>query len=380
MRCVIGLVPFAAVASLAAGAAAQAPLPAVSVAPVAIAEVAPGSEFVGRVEAVNAVDIRARVDGFIEARPFAEGQTVREWQELFVIERDAYDAALSAARASLAAAQASLRDAEGRLQRNQELRRTQAVSQAAVEEIQAARDTAQANVMSAEAGVRQAELNLGHTVIRAPIAGRIGAAAFAVGSLVGPSSGALARVVQVHPIRVVFSVGDRAILDLREGAGGATKEDLAQKYVPTLRLSNGREFPAKGEIEFAGNEIDPATGTLPVWARFPNPDALLVPGQFVTVVIRPSDPQRRPIVPVGAVQLDREGRFVLVLDSDNRVAKRRVRTGTQIGQSWTVEEGLGGGETLVVQGLQNVRPGEPVRVVPVQGAEAPASITGAVAR
>lgn len=358
---------------------AQAPLPAVGVVPVAIEEVSPSSEFVGRVEAVNAVDIRARVEGFIEARPFAEGQEVREWQDLFIIEDGAYEATLAAARASLAGAQAALRDAEGRLQRNQELRRTQAVSQAALEEIQAARDTAQANVMAAEASVRRADLNLSYTTIRAPIAGRIGTAAFAVGSFVGPSSGALARVVQVDPIRVVFSVSDRAILDFRGAAGDAGKEELARGFVPTLRLSNGREYPARGEIEFAGNEFDPATGTLPVRARFPNPDALLVPGQFVTVTIRPSTSQRRPVVPVGAVQLDREGRFVLVLDGESKVAMRRIRTGTQIGQNWTVEEGLEGGEKLIVQGFQNARPGAAVRVVPAQGA-VPDPGTGAASR
>ncbi|MBO1905451.1 efflux RND transporter periplasmic adaptor subunit [Microvirga sp. 3-52] len=358
---------------------AQAPLPAVGVLPVSVEDVSPSSEFVGRVEAVNAVDIRARVEGFIEARPFAEGQEVREWQDLFILEDGAYEAALSAARASLAGAQAALRDAEGRLQRNQELRRTQAVSQAALEEIQATRDTAQANVMAAEASVRQADLNLSYTTIRAPIAGRIGTAAFAVGSFVGPSSGALARVVKADPIRVVFSVSDRVILDFRGAAGDAGKEELARGFVPTLRLSNGRDYPAKGEIEFAGNEIDPATGTLPVRARFPNPDALLVPGQFVTVVVRPSDPQRRPVVPVGAVQLDREGRFVLILEDGDKVAVRRIRTGTQIGQNWTVEEGLKGGESLIVQGFQNARPGAAVRVVPAQGA-APAPATGAVVR
>ncbi len=359
---------------------AQAPTPVVAVVPVPVHDVSPSSEFVGRVEALNAIDIRARVEGFIEARPFEEGQAVREGQNLFMIEKAAYEAALSAARASLAGAQATLRDAEGRLQRNQELRRTQAVSQATLEEIQAARDMAQANVMAAEASVRQAELNLDYTTIKAPIAGTTGVAAFAVGSFVGPSSGALARVVQVDPIRVVFSVSDRVILDLRAAAGDVGKAEVAKTYLPTLRLSNGRDYPAKGEIEFIGNELDPRTGTLPVRARFPNPDTILVPGQFVTVVIRPSDPLRRPVVPVGAVQLDREGRFVLIVDSDGKVAMRRIRTGTQIGQNWTVQEGLEGGESLIVQGLQNARPGTVVRVVGAQAEESPASATEAVAR
>nr|WP_244644497.1 efflux RND transporter periplasmic adaptor subunit [Azorhizobium oxalatiphilum] len=356
-----------------APAGAQAPLPAVGVAEVALEDVAPASEFIGRVEALNAVDIRARVEGFIEARPFAEGQAVAAGADLFLIEKAPYEAALVAAQARLAAAAAALTDAEGRLARNLELRRSSTVSQATLDEAQAGRDTAAANVLAAEAGVRQAELNLSYTRIQSPIAGRIGTAAFAVGSLVGPSSGPLARVVQVDPIRVVFSVSDRAILDLRGATGGASKEDLAARFTPTLRLSNGTPFAASGKIAFAGNELDPRTGTLPVRAIFPNPDGVLVPGQFVTVLIRTTEPRRLPVVPLGAVQLDRDGRFVLLADASDTAVVKRIRTGRQIGQTYAVEEGLSGGERLIVEGLQHVRPGAKVRVMPASG-------TGAAAR
>lgn len=342
---------------------AQTPIPVVGVMPVAVEDVAPGADFVGRVEALNTVDIRARVEGFIEARPFEEGQIVREGQELFRIERPNYEAALATARAGLASAQATLRNAERALERNQVLRRTQAVSQAALEETETARDIAEANVMSAEASVRQAELNLGYALIKAPFSGRIGRAAFAVGSLVTPSSDPLARIVQMDPIRVAFSVSDRTLLELRAKSGGLSKEEIAKEFVPRLRLSSGVDFSAAGQIEFFGNEIDPQTGTIPVHARFPNPEAVLIPGQFVTIVVRPAQPQRRPVVPVGAVQLDRDGRFVLVLDKDNKVALRRITVGTQIGQNWVVEGGLEGGENLIVQGVQNARPGATVRTV-----------------
>lgn len=348
---------------------AQSPLPAVGVAPVELKDVSPASKFLGRVEAANAVDIRARVEGFIATRPFREGQAVREGDDLFVLEKTSYEAALSAARATLGGAQATLEDAERRVQRNQELRRTQAVSQVTLEDAQTARDTARASMLAAEANVRQAELNLSYTTIKAPITGRIGVAAFSVGSLVGPSSGALARVVQIDPIRVVFSVNDRTILDLREGVTNFDEMKVAGTFVPTLRLSNGRDYPAKGEIEFVGNEIDQATGTLPVRARFPNPDGVLVPGQFVTVTIRPSASQLHPVVPVGAVRLNREGRFVLLLDENGKVTERRIRTGAQLGQDWIVEDGLKGGERLIVQGVQSARPGAAVRVVPIAGAD-----------
>ncbi|MDH7798861.1 MULTISPECIES: efflux RND transporter periplasmic adaptor subunit [unclassified Beijerinckia] len=373
------VVSLAAIALLACSAEgfAQSPPPAVSVEPVSLENIAPSTEFVGRVEAVNTVDIRARVDGFIQDRLFAEGQLVKKDQDLFVIEKAPYEATLMAAKANLASAQATLGDAERRLQRNQQLRRTQSVAQATLEEIQTARDTAQAAVDAAQATVRQAEINLQYTTIQAPFAGRIGSANFSVGSFVGPSSTALARIVEIDPIRVVFSVSDRVLLDLRTNSGNVSKDEIPAGFVPTLRLSNGQNYPGNGRIEFFGNELDPRTGTLPVRAFFSNPDGLLIPGQFVTVVVRTTQERRRPVVPVGAVQLDRDGRFVLILDKDSRVVQQRIRTGVQIGQNWTVDEGLKGGETLVVQGGRTARPGTIVRVVPPsENPAAPLQATG----
>jgi membrane fusion protein (multidrug efflux system) len=359
---------------------AQSPPPAVSVEAVGLENIAPSAEFVGRVEAVNAVDIRARVDGFIQARLFAEGQLVQKDQDLFMVEKAPYETALMSAKANLASAQATLGDAERRLQRNQQLRRTQTVAQATFEEIQTARDTAQAAVDGAQATVRQAEINLQYTTIKAPFAGRIGAANFSVGSFVGPSSTALARIVEIDPMRVVFSVSDKTLLDLRTNNGNISKDEIPSGFVPTLRLSNGQEYTGKGRIEFLGNELDARTGTLPVRALFDNPDGLLIPGQFVTVVVRTAQEVRRPVVPLGAVQLDRDGRFVLLLDKDNRVVQQRIRTGVLVGQNWSVDEGLKGGETLVVQGGRNAMPGAIVRVIPPPGNPSAAQGTGREAR
>jgi membrane fusion protein (multidrug efflux system) len=239
-----------------------------------------------------------------------------------------------------------------------------------LEEAQAARDRGRANVLSAEASVRQAELNLSYTTIRAPFSGRIGRAAFAVGSLVGPSSEPLARIVQVDPIRVVFSVSDQSIVEFRFAvpAGGGTGT-----FVPVLMLSSGHAYPHNGKTDFLGNEVDSRTGTVPVHARFPNPDGILVPGQFVTVPVRSAAAQRRPLVRLGAVQLDRDGRFVLLADEADRVVLRRIRVGAQIGQNWLVEEGPEGGERPSVQGFQNARPGGTVQVVQTQDAGGPAA-------
>lgn len=249
------------------------------------------------------------------------------------------------------------------------------MSQVALDESRTARDSAQANVLAAEARVRQAQLNLDYTRITAPFAGRIGVANFSAGSFVGPASGTLARLVQVDPIRVTFSISDRVLLDLRTEAGGTpSKEDIAQKLVPTLRQSNGAVFPGTGTVEFLGNEFDARTGTLPVRALFPNPDATLVPGQFVTVMVGRQAADERPVVPVGAVQMDRDGRFVLLLGAGDVVEARRILTGAQIGQLFPVIDGLQGGETLIVQGFRAARPGATVRPVPVPASPAMESL------
>lgn len=339
-------------------AAAQAE-PSVGVFSIPVQDVSPKHEFVGRVEAVNAVDIRSRIEGFLDERLFDEGQLVKKDQDLFLIDKRSLQISLADAKAALASAQASLDDAQRRVARNQSLT-GQTVSRATLEESQAALETGQANLLSAQARVAQAELNLSYTRITSPIDGRIGAAELSVGSFVSGSSMALARVVEMDPIRVVFSVSDRSILELRAAAGDIGKEELARRYQPSLRLSNDQAYREPGKIEFFGNEIDPATGTLAVRTLFSNPDGLLIPGQFVTVVISGTEKTLRPVVPLGSVQQDREGKFVLLVNEQDAVELRRIKTSRQINGNWVVDDGLKGGEKLVVEGLQNISEGAAV--------------------
>ena len=335
----------------------------VGTAKVRIDDVSPRHEFVGRVEAVGAVDIRTRIEGFIDKRLFDEGTLVEAGQPLFQIDARGLEIALAEAQATLASAKAALDEATRRFERNRTL--SQTVSRAVQEESLAARDTAQAALLSVEARVRQAELNLSYSKITSPLAGRIGAAAFTAGSFVNPSSPALARIVQTDPIRVVFSVSDRAVLDLRAAAGGLSKDELAQRFEPSLRLSNGQPYGQTGKIEFFGNEIDERTGTLAVRALFANPDVLLVPGQFVTVVIAETERRMRPVVPLGAVQQDREGKYVLLVGADGKAVQQRIKVSEQSGGSWIVEDGLKGEETLIVEGLANVAEGSAVNAQPI---------------
>jgi membrane fusion protein (multidrug efflux system) len=330
--------------------------PSVGIFSIPVQDVSPKHEFVGRVEAVNAVDIRSRIEGFLDDRLFDEGQLVKKDQDLFLIDDRSLQISLADAKAALASAQASLDDAQRRVARNQSLT-GQTVSRATLEESQAALETGQANLLSAQARVAQAELNLSYAKITSPIDGRIGAAEVSVGSFVSGSSTALARVVEMDPIRVVFSVSDRSILELRASAGDIGKEELASRYQPSLRLSNGQAYTEPGKIEFFGNEIDPATGTLAVRTLFPNPGALLIPGQFVTVVISGAEKTLRPVVPLGSVQQDREGKFVLLVNEQNAVELRRIKISQQINGNWVVDDGLKGGEKLIVEGQQNVSEG-----------------------
>jgi membrane fusion protein (multidrug efflux system) len=358
----------AAVLSLAAAAAAAPPgpgqgrAPVVTVLAVTEAEVNPPTEHVGRVEAIQAVDLRARVQGYLEAVKFNEGSDVRAGDLLFTIEQAPYLASVNAARAKVASAQAALTNA------SQYLRRLQAVRSGGVSatDLEAAVSNelkAQALLQEAEASLEQAELDLGYTIIKAPISGRIGRTAFTKGNLVGPDSGALARIVQIDPIRVVYSVSENDYADVKTSHQEMTPEQLRQELVPRLKLSNGELYPSAGKLAFADNEVDADTGTIAVWAEFENPHGILLPGQYVTVLLSLSNPRRLPVVPQSAVQEDREGRYVFVVDGDNKVQQRRITTGAVVGVNWAVEAGLMASETVIVQGVQKVRPGQVVETV-----------------
>ncbi|MGD8542276.1 MAG: efflux RND transporter periplasmic adaptor subunit [Desulfobacteraceae bacterium] len=357
-----------AVLSLAAAAAAAPPgpgqgrPPVVTVLAVTEAEVNPPTEHVGRVEAIQAVDLRARVQGYLEAVKFNEGSDVRAGDLLFTIEQAPYLASVNAARAKVASAQAALTNA------SQYLRRLQAVRSGGVSasDLEAAVSNelkAQALLQEAQASLEQDELDLGYTIIRAPIGGRIGRTAFTKGNLVGPDSGALARIVQIDPIRVVYSVSENDYADVKTIHQDMSPEQLRQELVPRLKFSNGELYPRAGKLAFADNEVDADTGTIAVWAKFENPHGILLPGQYVTVLLSLSNPRRLPVVPQSAVQEDREGRYVFVVDGDNKVQQRRITTGAVVGVNWAVEAGLMAGETVIVQGVQKVRPGQVVETV-----------------
>lgn len=337
-------------------------LPLVAVIEAELEDVSRRYRFLGRVQAIETVALRARVEGFLQERRFEEGKDVEAGQILFLIEPEPYEAALGEAQAALNRASAARREAQLDLNRRLTLLERGNVSQASVDEAERDRDTAAADVAAASARVQRAELDLSYTRIVSPISGRVGRASTTVGNLVGPESEPLARVVQLNPIRVVYSVADRDRLEAWAALNPDSLESFEESFIPQIRLPDGNLYPHAGRLEFTDNQVDPDTGTIAVWAIFPNPDGLLMPGHLVTVESRVEAPRRLPVVPQASVQRDRDGQFVLIVNGDDIVEERRISIGEPFGQGVSVIEGLQGGERIVVRGLQRVEPGIAVEV------------------
>ncbi|MBS0001633.1 MAG: efflux RND transporter periplasmic adaptor subunit [Thioalkalivibrio sp.] len=321
-------------------------------------------EFVGRVSAAERVEILARVQGFLEERLFREGQTVTVGDPLLRIESDAYEAAVAQREADVERARAEAENAKAQLLRGEELVRNNDISRARVDELRAAEAIASAGIAQAEAGLKAARLNLEYTEIRAPIDGRIGLSRYTVGNLVGPEAGVLATVVQLDPIDVQLPLPQRELLEYRRAVldhGG----DPAAVMVH-LRLADGSRYGQGGTVDFVDVTVDPGTDSVLVRSRLPNPDGLLVPGQFVTVILEIGEPETALLVPQSSLQMDQLGLFVLVVDDQQQVAVRRVTTGQQVGGRVVVQSGLSEGDRVVVEGVQKVRPGQSVTATPWQ--------------
>lgn len=340
--------------------------PMVTVEAVTDQEVNPPSDYVGRVEAIQAVDLRARVEGFIEHMKFREGGEVNAGDLLYIIEQAPYKAKVNEAAAKVADAEASLTEAQQYLSRLQSVR-SGGVSATDLEAAVSAELKAKALLQQSKASLEQAELDLGYTVIKAPISGRIGRTTYTKGNLVGPTSESLARIVQLDPIRVVYSMSENDLVSDRLAREGGCAEDPENRLVPRLQMPLGQMYPAAGRLDFVDNQVDAGTGTIAVRAVFDNSDGILLPGQYVNVLIRCSEGKRLPVVPQSAVQEDRKGRYVFVVDAENRVQQRRITTGAAVGTNWAVESGLMTGETIIVQGVQKVSPGLIVETVTNSG-------------
>ena len=341
-----------------APAAAAVPKPAVGVRIAALKGVNESFDFVGRIKAVNKVELRARIEGFLDKVLFREGQDVKTGDLLYQIEKVQYQAQVDQAKANVAVAKATEINARLEFGRNTELVKKQYSPQSQVDANKAALDSAVGRIMQAEAALKQAEVNLDYTDIRSPIDGRIGRTAFTVGNLVNPASGVLATIVSQDPIYVLFPVSVRDLETIREARrrdGGMAKIDIR------IKLSNGQDYPHKGVWNLTDPQVDQQTDSLIMRATIPNPEGLLIDGQFVTASIRERKEEPRLVIPQSALQADQSGYYALVVDDKHAVEVRRVQTGANLDADVIVTSGLREGDKVIVDGIQKVRPGQVVQ-------------------
>jgi membrane fusion protein (multidrug efflux system) len=349
------LIPFVAGASAREG--QNAPPPLVEVETVSARDINPPSEYVGHVEPIQSVDIRARVEGFLEKVNYSEGDYIHSGDLLYQIEKAPYQAQVDVDRALVAQAEAEFSLANQNLKRFQSAL-PESIPAIDLDEAIASELRTKARLNEARADLTRSLLDLSYTTIYAPINGRVGRTAYTQGNLVGPASLPLARIVQMDPIRVVFSISENNLSEIQ-----MAMEDMnlgGQKnyaLIARLRFSDGTMFQREGRIDFVNNEMDMATGTIAVWAEFGNPEGRLIPGQYVNVLLTLNEPKMRPVVPQTAIQQDHDGAYVFTVDNDSRVVVRRVETGPVIDDVWVIESGLSEGEKVIIKGIQKVQPG-----------------------
>ena len=329
-------------------------------------------EFVGRIQATNRVALVARVTGFLTKQLFAEGAEVKPGDLLYQIEKPPFEADLQAKTAAVAQANAQLQNASITLGRAQSLLNTPAGQRSTVDDATASQRSNAALLLAAQANMQTSQINLGYTDISSPIAGKIGRTAVTVGNVVGPSTGTLNTIVSQDPMYVYFPVAVRTALELRDRY--ADKGGTAAVIIK-LKLPNGKIYGPDGHIDYIDPIVAPNTDTLSLRGLIPNPyypgakpgtpaDRELVDGEFVTVLLQGAQPVQTLAIPQSAVLSDQQGSYVYVLGDGNKALQRRVTLGQTVGALSTVTAGLKQGEVIISDGLQRVRPGQPVSPAP----------------
>jgi RND family efflux transporter MFP subunit len=344
-----------------ATATAQIPAPQVSVASALEREVTEWDEFTGRVEAVESVEVRPRVTGYIESVNFTEGSTVRKGDLLFVIDPRPYRAELSIAEAELARAVARSELAASDAARSKSLVDIKAVSREEYDTRVNASREATASVAAARAAVDAAKLDLEFTRVTSPIAGRVSKAAITAGNLVTGGSNAatlLTTVVSLDPIYVSFEGDEQIYLKYTALAQRGERQSSRDAANPVLMgLANEDDYPRRGVMVFVDNQVDPHTGTIRARASFENKDGFLTPGLFARVKLLGTNSYKAVLIDDRAIGTDQSQKFVYVVDAANKVVYRPVKVGRLTQGLRIVLQGLQPGETVIVNGLQRVRPG-----------------------
>src|SRR6516225_2870678 len=319
--------------------------------------IAKTKNFVGRVEAINKVEVHARVTGYWQAVLLKEGDFVKEGQHLYTIEKDQFRAAVDQAGGELADDQAKKLLTAIEYQRADTLTKTQAGTMEARDKALTADRHADAEIVMAQAKLDTANVNLGYTDIVSPIAGKIGRTKITKGNVVSPQSGTLTTIVSQDPMYVLFPVSQADISHARDS--GLDIEGIKVN----LRFADGKTYGPVGKIDFVDVTVDRATDTVQARAVFPNPSGALIDGQLWEVNLEAGKAEEQVVVPQAALLTDQQGVYVFVVE-DGKVAIRRIKTGSASGEDIIVTEGLSGDELVIVQGLESLRPGMAVRATP----------------
>lgn len=323
----------------------------------ALEDVTPQKKYIATVEAINSVDIKSQVTGYLDKVLFTEGGFVRKDQTLFVIEQDKYIEDVNAAEAEVAKARANLKQITADHGRNKTLFRQKVITKSNIELSESALAQAQAALRQAEASAALARINLGHTQIKAPFDGYIGKALMTRGNYVDASGRTLARVVQVSPIRISFSVTDKdRLLAMRRTGTDAARTDNIK-----IVLADGEIIPADVSAMFFESEINSLTATVTAYADVMNASKLMLPGNHVDIIVGTEDERRAITLPPSAFIQDRSGTFVFVLDEEGKARKTYLKLGALIDGRQIVESGLEPGRHVVVEGMQKIENGSPVR-------------------
>jgi RND family efflux transporter MFP subunit len=319
-------------------------------------------EATGNTAAVNSVDLVARVQGFVQAISYTDGDFVKKGTSLFTIEPQPYKLKVDAAKASVISAQATLTQAEAEYQRQAALVGKQVSTQANYDKALAQRDSAQADLQSAQANEQQAEINLGYTDVTAPFNGVVSARQVSIGQLVGANSPTvLATIVQLDPIWVNFNASERDVLQVRAALARRGETTASLIGIPVeVGLQTEDGYPHEGKLDYVAPTVNASTGTLAARASFENADRALLPGYFVRVRIASRQLQPMLLVPNVALGSDQGGPYVLVVNQDNVVEQRKVDAGQVVGDLRVIESGLGKDDRVIIGGIIRAIPGEKV--------------------
>jgi len=338
---------------------------AVSVVVLEASEIRPSRDFVARTAASAKADITPRIEAEIREILFTEGAKVSQGELLIRLEDTRASADLQQADAELTAARAELESATRNLRRGEEVSEKGFLSAADLDKLKDRFSAAESRLKAAQAAVQKADTNLEYAEIRAPFDGWIGRLNYDVGAVVSPATGPITSVLVTDPVYVEFQVNEADFVSFRR-RGAESAEAFSKSLGLSLTLPDGERYEQDGVLDFADVQTDASTGTVAMRAVFPNPDAVLVPGLYVTLRVEGQSGEAQVLVPQVAVQETIEGKFVLVVDDQNQVAQHFIQTGAREGALLVVNSGLEAGDQVIVEGLQKVRPGVTVSAVQKQ--------------